>query len=519
MSKFNSAKNSPSTSSTSFIKTLPNTTTNHEGAVGVLRDKKSELFILAVTNFVSEKTFYEASEARDSRFVSLIHSVAVSDPDWISRFIYWMRNTANMRSASLVIALESAKALLDAKIPGGRALIPLAIARADEPAEAIAYWYLKYGRNIPKPIKRGIADAAVKVYSQRSLAKYDTASSPIRFADVIQITHPSPENYTQNQLFKYALDRRYNSQAEVPESLHILRSRANFFDLPKTHVRDLALSGELTEVLSNAGLSWENLSGSISGGMDAAAWEAVIPSMGYMALLRNLRNFQDAGVSRKTQDYVISRLSDPKEVEKSRQLPMRFLSAYKANNTSLTYLRAIEDGLNHSLRNIPSLSGRTLILVDMSGSMFWDYSERGTLKYSEVAALFGSALAVKAQYADLIQFGSSSKRVSFKPGDSLLTITNKFTDMGGTYTAQAVEKWFDNHDRIIILTDEQYYGSSRVPTSYVPDSTPVYTFNLAGYSTGHSEARNNRYTFGGLTDACFPLIELLERGKNGDWPF
>jgi hypothetical protein len=40
------------------------------GAPGYPRDAKGELFLLAVSNMVGEDTFYEASGARDSRFVA-----------------------------------------------------------------------------------------------------------------------------------------------------------------------------------------------------------------------------------------------------------------------------------------------------------------------------------------------------------------------------------------------------------------------------------------------------------------
>ena len=67
----------------------------------------------------------------------------------------------------------------------------------------------------------------------------------------------------------------------------------------------------------------------------------MIPSMGYMALLRNLRNFDQAGISRDTQMAVASTLADPEAVARSRQFPYRFWSAYK-NVPSLTWASALE---------------------------------------------------------------------------------------------------------------------------------------------------------------------------------
>ena len=55
-------------------------TRTYEGALAYTRDAKSELFLLAITNMVAEKTFYESADQRDARFVTLIHEVTNEDP-------------------------------------------------------------------------------------------------------------------------------------------------------------------------------------------------------------------------------------------------------------------------------------------------------------------------------------------------------------------------------------------------------------------------------------------------------
>ena len=93
---------------------------------------------------------------------------------------------------------------------------------------------------------------------------------------------------------------------------------------------------------------------------------------------------------------------------------------------------------------------------------------------------------------------------------------------GGTNTAQAGRRHFRGHDRVVIVTDEQawagWHGAD--PTAQVPAEVPVYTFNLAGYRYGHGPSGTaNRHTFGGLTDAGFAAIPLLEAGRDAHWPF
>jgi len=499
------------------------TGTTYEGAPGYARDAKSELFLLAVSNFFGEGSFYEDADSRDDRFVGLVRKVAVSDPEWFTQFVGWLRGEGNIRSAALVAALEGADALREAGVAGGRKIVASALVRADEPGEALAYWISKHGRRVPQPIKRGIADAATSTYNEYSLGKYDSAKRGFRFGDVIDLVHPTPRGGAQSSLFKYALDRRRDPKTEVPSDLTTLENRAKVLARTKEQNRALlkANPAAFAAELKEAGLTWEALSGIISGGMDKAAWEAIIPSMGYMALLRNLRNFEQAGVSEGTLDSVAAKIADKDEVAKSRQFPMRFLSAYNATSHSVTFARPLEKALNASLSNVPALKGKTLILVDRSGSMFGTPSKNTGLNFADAAAVFGTALALRAEDATLVQFGSDSSEIRLDKGASILPTLKKFRDLGGTNTAVAVNKHFNGHDRVIILTDEQAYGGywGGDPTEEVPSNVPLYTFNLVGYRYGHGKSKANRYYFGGLTDASFRNIDLIERGVDGRYPW
>ena len=299
----------------------------------------------------------------------------------------------------------------------------------------------------------------------------------------------------------------------------MLQARQRLLAVPVEQRR--ALLAEGGRILGPAGMTWEQVAGWLQGPLDAAAWEALIPSMGYMALLRNLRNFDEAGVSDEVAAQVAARLADLDEVARSRQLPLRFLSAYRAA-PSLRWAWALDQALQASLAGVPSLTGRTLVLVDRSGSMFTRLSRRSVLTRADGAAVFGAALAVRATSADLVEFGTHSTPVGFRRSDSVLSVAERMGDLGGTNTAEAVRRHYRGHDRVVIVTDEQAWAGWRGadPTKVVPASVPVYTFNLAGYRYGHGPSgAGNRHTFGGLTDQGFAAIPLLEAGRDQRWPF
>lgn len=528
MSKFNRPVR---TGVTSPVKSTT-VTTNAKGAVAYNRDEKSELFLLAVANMVGQDRFHESAEERDDRFESLSRTVALADASWFGNFVGWLRNDAFMRSASIVAAVEGAKALHDSGVMNGtpRALVAASQARADEPGEVFAYYESKYGKNFPAYLKKGVADGARKLYSEYSLLKYDTDSKGYRFADVIQLSHAKARDARQNALFSHALDRRYNNADSISEELEMLKTRDALMSLPVEARRAYLTAhtgwkaqGE-DDVFKRAGMTWEALSGWLQGPMDAEAWEAVIPSMGYMALLRNLRNFLQAGVSQKVLRDVLNRISDPEQVAKSKQFPFRFLAAYNANKGNLKVSAALEDALQASLSNIPALSGRTLILVDRSGSMFGYHNSDKELTMADKAAIFGSAIALRAEDATLVQFGSTAAEIKFKKTDSVLPMLDKYRDLGGTATAAAIKQFYKGHDRVIVITDEQYdgygwYRSQGDPSDAVPSNIPLYTWNLEGYKAGGKSGSQKRHTFGGLTDKAFTQIQLIEMGQQAKWPW
>lgn len=512
MSKFNRA----GSTATSPVRSFRGGTT-HEGGPGHARDPKSELFVLAVANMVGEQTFYETADDRDARFRTLVGEVALTDPDWLTRMIGWLRDDAGMRSASVVAAAEAVMARLCASLDGGnRQLVDAALRRADEPGELLAYWTGRYGRGIPKPVKRGIGDAVRRLYDERSLAKYD--SGAFRFADVLELTHPKPASAAQGDLFKHAIDRRHGRGEEIPASLKVLRARAELLALPVDERRRMFDRPDAVERLKAAGMTWESVAGWLQGPLDARVWEALIPSMGYLALLRNLRNFDRAGVSDRVAERVAERLVSG--TEGSRVLPMRYLSAYRAVSSD-RWAQPLSKALDASLANVPSLDGRTLILVDRSGSMFYSHSARSQLTYADTAAVFGAALALRAQKADLVEFGSVHRKVKVRRGDSVLKVVERFGSLGGTETAEAVRAHYRGHDRVVIVTDEQIWpGRNADPTAQVPAEVPVYTWNLVGYRHGHGRSGTaNRHTFAGLSDHGFAMIPLLERGRDAPWPF
>jgi hypothetical protein len=259
MAKFSGTKRRPRrTNLTAPIATTKDRMRTYEGGEAFARDPESELFLLAVTNMGGEGTFYERADTRDARFAELVHKVTESNPAFIAGadpddgnvgLGQYLRETMLMRSAAVVMAAE----YVAASGAGDRSVVARALQRADEPAELLGYWLTRHGRNVPMPVKRGIADAVRRLYTERAALRYDGLSRQVRMADVIEMTHPSPRDDRQSALFKYLLDRRHHDDARADADVLPVLAAAAELDAVPMEDRRAVLRARGSVALDDAG--------------------------------------------------------------------------------------------------------------------------------------------------------------------------------------------------------------------------------------------------------------------------
>lgn len=516
-------------------RTVPDTLTFENGP-GWAKSMKTDLFLRATSSLQDGSgSFYESGKTRDEKLIAMMRQVAVEDIDWAADFLTWLRGPGNIRTAAIILAPEAVDARLKAGLhapensvmPTNREIIASVLQRPDEPGEMLAYWTATHGRSIPKPIKRGIADAVRRMYNEHALLKYDTTSHTYRFGDILNLVHatPHPDKAWQGELFLYALDRRHHpATAVIPPSLvKVARNK----DLRDNGAPEDWLDAQ---TLSDAGMTWEDAFSAVGSKVPKSKlWGALIPSMGYMALLKNLRNFDEAGISDLAANKVVAKLVDPSEVARSRQLPFRYLSAYQ-NAPSLRWGYALETALELCLSNIPEFPGRTLVLTDTSGSMTSAVSAKSKMQALAVAGLFGAALARRNQgHVDLYQYADRTMRIDVPKGGSTLRVAQNIVlqanSVGyGTNIEGSIRETYGGHDRVIVLTDAQgcSYGRTTAQSvgRSVPSHIPLYLFNIESYSSSPMPTGGAaRFDIGGLTDHTFKMIAQLESGKSGVWPW
>jgi len=324
-----------------FCKVNSEKTVNISGHEAYKMNSKEKLAIQVLTSLFNEDKFYgDNSKA----LVENIKEVLEEDAKFVANLCIYARKEMHLRTISHVLLAELAKS------QNGKAYVrrvmDKSIERVDDLAEMTAYYINTYGKPIPNSMKKGIADKLL-TFDEYQLAKYNR-SGTVKLKDLVCLVHPKAVSEEQNQLFKRLLEDK--------------------LQIPITWETQLSARGNTREV-----------------------WEELIDNkkLGYMAMLRNLRNILKANVS--NIDKVYEYLSNEKNVERSKLLPFRYYSAYKTltregMGTSKTF-DTLETAIKHSAENIKRLPGKTLISADVSGSMNFLISKKSDVTCAEIAVL------------------------------------------------------------------------------------------------------------------------------------
>jgi 60 kDa SS-A/Ro ribonucleoprotein len=267
--------------------------------------------------------------------------------------------------------------------------------------------------------------------------------------------------------------------------------------------------------------------------------------IGNFALLKNLRNIaEQADIL--TLAAAGELLYDERLIRKSRVLPFRYATALEAikgasidTDAKRYLLGCIGKALDTALANVPDLPGKTLIAVDVSGSMTQTGYHGGESKGALIdqASLFAAALYKKTT-ADLMLFDSTARFHVLDPGDTTLSLAGQIKSKatsGGTNFHSIFQESHRAYDRIIILSDMQAwiglgdirlggmsyptYNGSNPKASYrdyvmrTKADPHIYSIDLAGHGT--SQFPESRvYALAGFSDKLFDLMKLLEEDRN-----
>ena len=499
----------------------PDATANHEGGIAFAIDPRTRLYTRVCASLYGEPKYYADGNMSADELRADIAAVAALDPEFVLRLAAYARQEMRLRTTPVAVLAEAAG--ISACKPFVRKWTPEIVRRADEPAEVVACWISRHGQigargekggehAFPNSLTMGLADA-LKRFGEYAFAKYDRDGA-VTLRDVLRIVRPKPATAAEAALYRYIVRGEVDA-----EQLPLLAAKAAL-------LRKGEFDAEARELAVTAHATWEVLVSKFGG--KAEVWNAL--DLPFMAGLRNIANLMRSGAD-EALTRVIAMLQNPLQVRRSKQLPFRFFSAYRVIETEFAVhprcaavLEAILMALEISVANVPRLPGRTFITADNSGSMDNPLSGRSSVRYVDIANLFGALAHAVSEEPLTSVFGEHHVWVTAVRKDSVMTNMGRFAEAGrragGSTNAYAAIRDLrvrrEKVDRIILLSDMQCYGGSlaeelRKYRSSVNPEVCVYSVDLAGYGTSQFPGDERRVALlSGWSEKLFDLIPLVE---------
>ena len=474
-----------------LARTDPTKTVNDEGAPAYSSmNAEQALYVLTASN-IYQDSYYSSKEFTQK---SIINFISRCDPYYVMKLALYLRTKMHLRTIPLILIAELAKlGELEAWI------VPKVIQRADEITELVAYWGSISGhstvKKMPNQLKKGLAQA-MKKFSLYSFRKYNKGDkNSVTFRDVLRIVHPKADTPEMNEIFKAIANK----------------------ELPPIETWETKLSSTKEKGISKVD-----------------AWISLIEEnkMGYMAVLRNLRNMIIEQVPLETYDKALAFISDKQAVLKSKQFPFRWYSAYSqiwdlGDIRVSPTVAALDQAVRHSADNIPGLdfldNKSVLIACDVSGSMRSPLSKNSAVELIDVGIILGKLIKHKYRYAVTGVFGTKWKPFDFSPS---LMGAEHLPDVGLSTNAHETLKWAiannKQFDKLMFFSDMQIYhdinpsngefNSAWKAYKKLFPSAEIYLFNLASYNVFPiSLLGNDVYMVTGWSDHIF---EILNGWKN-----
>jgi 60 kDa SS-A/Ro ribonucleoprotein len=433
----------------------------HEGAPARHIAPEHQLRRSVLACLLWESQFYEDGIEIAGRIAELVPKVQAEK---VAALAVEAREQMKLRHAPLLIVRELARHATHRRLVAET--LERVIQRADELAEFVAiYW--KDGRvPLSAQVKKGLA-AAFPKFDEYQLAKYDRGG-PIKLRDVLFLSHAKPRDAAQAGVWKKLVWGRLAT--------------------PDTWEVALSESGK------------EGGDGKKSDKREA--WERLLreQKLGALALLRNLRNMREAAVD---EALVLEALG---AMNASRVLPFRFLAAARH---APHFEEALEQAMLKSVASQAKLPGRTIVLVDVSGSMTAPLSKRSEMQRTDAA--YGLAVLVReiAEKAAVYSFSDRAVEIPARRGFALRDAIDGSQPHQGTLLGNAVESLNKNerYDRLIVITDEQAHDTVPAPKG------TGYVINVASFKNGVGYGKWTHID--GWSEAVIEYIRALESPING----
>lgn len=395
----------------------------HEGAKAQHINAEMQLRRSVMACMLWEKQFYEDGADIAER---IRQTIPLVKPEIVEAVAVEARNKMKLRHAPLLIAREMARLPEHKKYVAGTLM--QVIQRADELAEFLALYWSEKKQPLSAQVKKGLA-SAFKKFDAYQLAKYNRDNA-VKLRDVLFLCHAKPTDEAQKETWAKLVD----GTLETPDTWEV------------------ALS---------------------AGGDKKVQWERLLSEnkLGALALLRNLRNMKESAVDAALIQKALA------DIKAERVLPFRFIAAARY---APQWEPDLETGMLKCLASHEKMSGHTVLLVDVSGSMGHTVSEKSDITRMDAACGVAMLAREICDRVDVFAFSDKLVQVPARRGFALRDAIVNSQQHSGTPLGLAVKSVYAdttfhacgriypgynnegdyrgqglNPDRLIVITDEQ----------------------------------------------------------------
>lgn len=490
-------------------KTTVQTVTNHQGGSGYQYDPKIELVSILATGL--DNKYYEQLGERETRFANVVAEVAKADKTFAAKAMVYARSVMGQRTATHFGAVELAKVLsgdnLGARFFSKRdrkANRGGIVFRLDDMLEiAACYQARNPGKQLSNAIKKGFK-AALESADEYELAKYQAKNRDLSLVDIVNLVHPKP------------------SEKMVPVFAKLMKGELKQFNTVED--KNTKAGQEVAAKVKAGEITAEQAETQLTEAKEANYIELIASrKIGYLALLRNLRNILKV----KKDDDLIKEacklLTDPKLIKQSLVFPHQIDLALEIlleefdTNKSLPVIEALNKAYELAIPNLAELfpHGKTAVVFDSSGSMSSRITLANRNQGSEAAiakaALIAATLA-KGIGAEVYHFADNCEQIKFNPLDTINTLKNQFLSKQGsvgfgTAFDSIMRTLNSKYDRVFVISDMQ--GGDMIDSkSY--SNIHIYSVDMCGYGTTMFKPGSKVYKIFGYSSDIYELIKKVE---------
>ena len=394
-----------------------------------------------------ENQFYLDGKSHAELVKELVAKIA---PEKVAALALEARTKFKLRHVPLLLVRELAR---NGKLQA--TALTSVIQRPDEMSEFLSIYWQEGKTAVSNQVKKGLA-ACFNKFSEYQLAKWNKNNAAIKLRDVMFLSHPKPQSLEQTALFQ--------------------RIASDTLVIPDTWETQLSSGADKCETFTRL-MSEKKL--------------------GALAFLRNLRNMRDSGVNTSLIRGYAS------QVDVTKILPFRYVAAARIVPE---FEDMLESMMFRSLESHDKIPGKTVLVIDVSGSMFGSpISQKSDLDRFDAAAALAMLCREVCEEVEIYSFSGDAVRVAPRRGFALREAISGSQQHGGTQLGRAMQtiNASTNYTRCIVFTDEQSYDRPDAPLG------KGYVVNVASYEHG---VNHQAWTeVNGFSEAVIEYIQALER--------